>query len=305
MATWAGSRVVLLDLDEGREEVVRVFDARAAGRESGNTAHADNEVNVHGDNNNAPDENAQDWNADAALSPRISRVAVSPDSQWLASADSAGQICIFNLDSVKVSCSYWGLGRFIDEIFMQHVTTLPRTTLPPSALAFDSRDPHVLAIGYPNNELQLFDAEAQLFYPALPDKLSHLQDPILGIVFPPTPKTNERKMYVWSATWLARFDIPTPSSSALVKTPPRPESNPKAEKAPLKRKRGKAIAQEGEADEAFAIENKFRPVLLVDFCAPVDGEENARGEMVVVERPLVDLLATLPPAYLKPKYGAS
>lgn len=284
VATWTGSRVVLLDLDEHQEEVVRVFDVRDVGRESEQSG-ANNQDNAHADNE---DENAQDWNADAALSPRISRVAVSPDSQWLASADSAGHVCVFNLDSVK------------------HVSTLPRTTLPPSALAFDSRIPHVLAIGFPNNELQLFDAEAQLFYPALPDKLSHLHDPILGIVFPHAPKTNERKMYVWSATWLARFDVPTPSSSALVKTPPRPESSPTADRAPLKRKRGKAAAQaEGEADEAFAIENKFRPVLLVDFCAPVDGEENAQGEMVIVERPLVDLLATLPPAYLKPKYGAS
>jgi U3 small nucleolar RNA-associated protein 4 len=29
------------------------------------------------------------------------------------------------------------------------------------------------------------------------------------------------------------------------------------------------------------------------------------GELVVVERPLIDILSTLPPPYFKPKYGAS
>ncbi|KAJ1310177.1 hypothetical protein OPQ81_006921 [Rhizoctonia solani] len=253
IGTWTGAHVVLVDLDQGSQEVVvRVFDA-----------HSKRE-NIDGGSNE-----------DAALTPRISRVAVSPDSQWLASADLSGRVCVFNLDSVK------------------HSITLPRTFLPPSALSFDTRSPHVLALGYPNNEIQLFDAEAQMFYPALSDKVSHLQDPILGIVFPPTPAPNERKMYVWSANWLARYDIPTPSSSALIKQPPPlsvPESNVELS---LKRKRA------GEADEAFAIVTKFRQVLLIDLCAGGD------GEMVVVERPLVDLLATLPPAYLKPKYGAS
>ncbi|KAB5592618.1 U3 small nucleolar RNA-associated protein [Ceratobasidium theobromae] len=277
VATWGSARIVLLDLDErAREDVVRVFDVhpeRGAGRESDDGRH---EV--------------------TSLAPRISRVAVSSDSQWLASADSAGQVCIFNLDSVK------------------HVTTLPRTSIPPSALSFDTRAPHVLAIGYPNNKIHLFDAEAKLFYPALPDKLEHLQDPILGIVFPPIPGGGggvpggcKRKMYVWSANWLARFDVAAPSPSALLESPPPWSESDAAETevgqraAGSKRKRGNPS---GQAGEAFAIVNKFRPVLLVDFCAPVDGTAG-QDEMVIVERPLVDLLATLPPAYLKPKYGAS
>ncbi|CAE6457607.1 unnamed protein product [Rhizoctonia solani] len=253
IATWAGARVVLADLDQGSQEVVvRVFDV-----------HLERE-NIDGDEHE-----------DAALAARILRVAISPDSQWLASADSSGRVCVFNLDSVK------------------HTSTLPRTFLSPSAVSFDTRSPHVLALGYPNNEIQLYDAEAQMFYPALPDKVSHLQDPILGIVFPPTPTPNERKMYVWSANWLARYDIPTPSISALIKQPPPPSVLESSAELSLKRKRA------GEADEAFAVVTKFRQVLLVDLCASED------GEMVIVERPLVDLLATLPPAYLKPKYGAS
>lgn len=47
----------------------------------------------------------------------------------------------------------------------------------------------------------------------------------------------------------------------------------------------------------FKLVTHYRPILHVEFLAP--------GELVVVERPLVDVLATLPPAYFKPKYGAS
>lgn len=65
-------------------------------------------------------------------------------------------------------------------------------------------------------------------------------------------------------------------------------------------------AQEGEDEQEqplqhspnnFKIITTYRPILFAEFIAP--------GEMVVVERPLVDVLAKMPPAYFKPKYGAS
>ena len=52
-----------------------------------------------------------------------------------------------------------------------------------------------------------------------------------------------------------------------------------------------------EQDSNFKMVTHYRPILHVDFLGP--------GELVVVERPLVDVLATLPPAYFKPKYGLS
>jgi WD40 repeat protein len=75
------ARVVLVDLDQGSQEaVVRVF-------------------GVHSERGNNGDSEGHE---DAALNPRILRMAVSPDSQWLASADSNGRVCVFNLDSAKV-----------------------------------------------------------------------------------------------------------------------------------------------------------------------------------------------------------
>ncbi len=45
----------------------------------------------------------------------------------------------------------------------------------------------------------------------------------------------------------------------------------------------------------FKIVTRYRPILFADFIAP--------GEMVVVERPILDVLAGLPPAYFHAKYG--
>ena len=47
----------------------------------------------------------------------------------------------------------------------------------------------------------------------------------------------------------------------------------------------------------FKLVMQYRPLLFVDFIGP--------KELIVVERPLVDVLAKLPPAFFKPKYGAT
>lgn len=80
LASWNGARIVLLDLDEqAHEEVVRVFDA-----------HYEKDADI-------------DKEDEHSVDARVGRVAVSPDCQWLATADSGGRVCVFNLDSVKVS----------------------------------------------------------------------------------------------------------------------------------------------------------------------------------------------------------
>ena len=45
----------------------------------------------------------------------------------------------------------------------------------------------------------------------------------------------------------------------------------------------------------FKLVTRYRPILCADF---LDA-----GELLVVERPLMDLLQALPPAFFKPKYG--
>lgn len=57
------------------------------------------------------------------------------------------------------------------------------------------------------------------------------------------------------------------------------------------------VSQEEQRSSNFKMVTHYRPILHVDFLGP--------GELIIVERPLVDVLAMLPPAYFKPKYGAS
>jgi U3 small nucleolar RNA-associated protein 4 len=52
-----------------------------------------------------------------------------------------------------------------------------------------------------------------------------------------------------------------------------------------------------DAIDNFKLVTQYRQILLADFISP--------GELVVVERPLTDVLLNLPPAYYRPKYGAS
>jgi len=59
----------------------------------------------------------------------------------------------------------------------------------------------------------------------------------------------------------------------------------------------KDVSPEDQQSNNFKMVTQYRAILHVDFLGP--------GELLVVERPLVDVLATLPPAYFKPKYGAS
>ena len=56
------------------------------------------------------------------------------------------------------------------------------------------------------------------------------------------------------------------------------------------------VSQTTEDDPNFRLVTRYRPLLWVDYMGP--------GELLVVERPLVDLLSTLPPAYFKATYGS-
>ena len=61
----------------------------------------------------------------------------------------------------------------------------------------------------------------------------------------------------------------------------------------------KTAARNADSDEEemsdFRLMARYRPILCADF---LDA-----GELLVVERPLMDLLQALPPAFFKPKYG--
>jgi len=201
----------------------------------------------------------------------ILRIAISADGQWLATSDDLARTHVFNLDSV------------------QHHCVLPSFPQPAQTLSFDPSRPNLLILGFPDNTLQMFNVETRLFPAwskllcnALPESLTEAHDPILGVTFDPSSLSSTAPKYAlfWGSTWF--FKVPLQELAV--------ETN-------KKRRRKLAAPPSAETPPEFKKFTQYRPILLVDFLEA--------GEMVVVERPLVDVLANLPPAFFKPKYGTS
>jgi U3 small nucleolar RNA-associated protein 4 len=115
----------------------------------------------------------------------------------------------------------------------------------------------------------------------LPKNFTQAHEPILGVSFQPDSPGHA---IFWGSTWLCKLNLQGTNFMSSSKKRRRDSLHGKA-------------APTDELSKEFKMITHYRPLLLVDFLS--------QGEMVVVERPLVDVLATLPPAYFKHKYGAS
>lgn len=282
------------------------------GRRSPPSVDGDGDVEMASDNEEARDATANDAGDDAAASSpssdsdvedskvvhtTITRMTVSPDGQWLATTDDRRRTHIFNLDAV------------------QHHCALPTFPQPVHAFAFDPSAPSSLLLGFADNHLEVYDVEARQFprwarglVKSLPQRFKHLHDPVLGVTFDPgageggeasTSPLPPRTALFWGATWICKVMLTERLGYGGFEKRRRgkrkaPEQQPKANG------RVEVSVEDGQQEvqqRNFKLVTHYRPLLLVDFVAP--------GELVVVERPLVDVLAKLPPAYFKPKYGAT
>jgi U3 small nucleolar RNA-associated protein 4 len=218
----------------------------------------------------------------------ITRMAISPDGQWLATTDDHLRTHIFNLDSV------------------QHHSSLPSFPQLAHALAFAPSSPSLLILGFANNSLELYDVEARQFPPwsralctALPKRFTHLHDTILGVTLAPVdPEKNVDKdrtsgqdvlALFWGATWLCKVQFAAPVGwGGFEKKRRRRQSGGGVDRGTVR---------DRDTINNFKLVTQYRQILLADFISP--------GELVVVERPLTDVLLSLPPAYYRPKYGAT
>jgi U3 small nucleolar RNA-associated protein 4 len=165
-------------------------------------------------------------------------------------------------------------------------------------------------MSFADDMLQIFDVESRQFpswsqplSDLLPKRLTHAHDPILGITFDPsTAKDDLSQALVWSSSWMCNVRLDD-SSCANRSTRKRRRGNRKHSTADSSITLPSSIPNDdteaittGQPQELKII-TRYRPNLYIDFIGP--------GELVVVERPLVDVLATLPPAYFKHKYGSS
>lgn len=272
-----------------------------AGRKTSASAKADGDVEMASDNDDdnagAEQSNVED---SKLVQTTVTRMAVSPDGQWLATSDARRHTHVFNLDAV------------------QHHCTLPTFPQPIHALAFDPAAPSTLVLGFADNQLEVYDVEARHFprwarelINALPQRFTHLHDPVLGVTFDPGSRVGgaeegggsplpPRTALFWGATWLCKVMLTERRGYGGYEK--RRRGKRKAAEVTQQNANGRVEVSVEEGPQEvqqrnFKLITHYRPLLLVDFVSP--------GELVVVERPLVDVLAKLPPAYFKPKYGAT
>jgi len=283
MSTAMTSHILVIDLGTGDEQprVLRRFDHH---RQKSNSVR-NRAVKIRKNDDDVDMGDPDDEESDEDMSPshaNVLRLAISSDGQWLASADDHCRTHIFNLDSI------------------QHHCVLPSFRQPPQALCFDPAIPSVLVMVFPDNTLQIYDVEARQF-PAwsrevcnnLPKRFTQAHDPVLGLTFDPalterpldgSPQTSRCALF-WGSTWLCKLNIDIPNVSSG-----------KKRRRDIQRSSSTHPDLDDQSKE-FKMITHYRPILCAEFLAP--------GELVVVERPLIDVLATLPPAYFRHKYGAS
>ncbi|KAI0757231.1 WD40 repeat-like protein [Daedaleopsis nitida] len=279
------------------------------GRQTSTSLNGDGDVEMASDKEDDGDAAQDDSDADSSsdvedlkvVNTIVTRMAVSPDGQWLASTDDRRHTHVFNLDAV------------------QHHCALPTFPQPAHALAFDSSAPNTLVLGFADNQLEVYDVEARQFprwarslVNFLPQRFTHLHDPILGVTFDPGARVGAsedgesagsplppKTALFWGATWICKVMLAERTGYGGFEK--RRRGKRKAtDSQPSANGRVEVSVEEGQQEvqqRNFKLITHYRPLLLVDFAAP--------GELVVVERPLVDVLAKLPPAYFKPKYGAT
>lgn len=183
-------------------------------------------------------------------------------------------------------------------------------------------------IALPNNTIHVFDVErsevpawAHDLNSRIPNQLFSTPDPVLGIIFGPLPTTPlpalangdlgmtnllqenagprfamfaQREAILWGSSWLCKLRLDWLSKY----TEPRKRRKSDARHNPQEHQGVPTpIPRVDTQNDArnLRIVTHYRPILALDFVGT--------GEMVLVERPLVDVLSKLPPAFFKPKYG--
>ncbi|TDL28747.1 WD40 repeat-like protein [Rickenella mellea] len=279
LATASSSFVLVIDLGAGdvRPQVLRKFDqhrsshAIAGDRAIKNIPGADFEMSDG-------EEEADDTQRTAV----ISRMAFSNDGQWLATTDSNCRTQVFNMDAV------------------QHHCIIPSMPQPVQAMSFDPSSPGTLILGLANNKIEIFDVETRRFpewsrqlCTSVPQRFTHLHDPITGVTFDPTG--GQKYALFWGATWLCKVVLDAPVGWGGFSKKRRRESKAPPQAPPPQPAEAGVMGTDME-ESNFKVVTRYRPLLFADFLGP--------GELLVVERPILDILATLPPAYFKPKYGS-
>ncbi|KDQ54726.1 hypothetical protein JAAARDRAFT_181268 [Jaapia argillacea MUCL 33604] len=218
----------------------------------------------------------------------VSRISISTDGQWVATTDDHCRTHVFNLDSI------------------QHHCVLPSFPQPIQALSFSTSHASTLVMALANNSIHIFDVETRQFPDwarglcgSLPKRFTHLHDPVVGVTFDTVvqdggPSGSLRNVALfWGSTWICKVKFDAPIGWGGFSKKRRRETK----KMSAVTQNQRVTVDDHQQQSNFKLVTHYRPLLFVEF---LDA-----GELLVVERPLVDVLSQLPPAYFKPKYGAT
>lgn len=313
-STGSGSLVVL-GIDVGSEPtVLRVFEQHRQADAQSKLRGASGDMEVDG-------------HAKGSALPQISRLAVSADGQWLASGDLNGRIFIFNLDSLQLHTTlpifpYAPAALTFDPKSSRYLLlAMPNNTIK----IYDVESKSLPEWQRPISEV-------------VSKRISTHRDALVGASFVPSsssshlplPATNGtgpamfngkatpayQSVILWGANWICRFRLyprNTPVSGSAKRRRDEEESNEDDDHEdvtdrddelptvsgldPPREGRKKKDRIRGSADgELFlSVITQYKHLLGVEFLNS--------NEMVVVERPILDVLSDMPPAYFKARYG--
>lgn len=190
----------------------------------------------------------------------------------------------------------------------------------------------------PNNTIKIYDVESK----SLPEwqrvvseivskRIGSQKDPVVGASFVPSsshlsfPVTNglgpslqngkttplHQSVVLWGANWICRFRL-YPRNTVVAGSSKRrrneedsndeeeqDDATDRDEETPTVTKDGRKwkdkIHGSGDGDLFLSTSTQYKNMLGVEFLNS--------NEMVIVERPLLDVLSAMPPAYFKAKYG--
>lgn len=195
----------------------------------------------------------------------VHHAAISPDGQWLLTVDSLRRVHVFNLDS------------------MAHVRQLASPSQVPTAVDFHpSLDPASEAFGValmvlPTNAVEFVTVEGHkpaAWLTRLSHQAVHLirrqRNPATGVAWLPQRSGQKRALMLWGATWLGV--VSAPASMA---------------------------GERPGADAHSRIWDDIQGALCVAALPPRPEDTAAEPEVVVVERPFIDIVGQFPPAYYR------
>lgn len=212
--------------------------------------------------------------------PPITRMCTSSDGQWLAAINCFGDVYVFNLE---IQRQHW----FISRLDGASVT----------AGGFTPRNSNILIIATSSNQVYAFDVDAKQLGEwsmrhtfLMPQRYQEFPGEVIGLSFPPSPKSSSVIIYSARAMCLIDFGLPVvrDDDHELVKchAPALSKSQSSSNNGRLKRKlKGRDIETKHAGRKNFEICGFRDPVLFVGHIS--------KGSLLIIDKEWMEVVKTL------------